>query len=261
MEPFFYGILPLAILTLFVCGSLLRIAAWLRRPVPYQLTLFPVPTERGGKLALAGAELFLFRTLFRENRLLWLLAWLFHLSLALISAGHLLGISLLRSQFTALGASPETSVLLSRTMGGVAGTVMAASLIALLCRRLLDRELRRLSEPTAWFDLLLLLSIASSGLGMYLPAFHPDLPAIRYWLAGIFLFDPVPFPPNPLFTLHLSLVGFLLIYFPCSQLMHAAGAMVNRAMLMEAAPSFPTPAGTRRRSPFAGTGKTREGSR
>lgn len=261
MEQLFYGILPLAALALFFCASVLRVAAWLRRPVPYHLTLFPVPRERGEKLALAAGELFLFRTLFRENRRLWLLAWLFHLSLAMILAGHVLGISLLRSQFIVLGASPETSVLLSRTVGAGTGMVMLASLIALLCRRLLDHELRRLSEPLTWFDLLLLLSIALSGLGMYLPAFHADLPAIRNWLAGIFLFDPALSPPNPLFTLHLSLVGFLLIYFPFSQLMHAAGAMVNRAMLMESAPSFPTPVGTRRRSPFAGTGTTREDSR
>lgn len=252
MEQLFYGILSIAAVTLFFCGSVLRIAAWLRRPVPYQLTLFPVPTKRRGKLALAAGELFLFRTLFRENRLLWFLAWLLHLSLAMILAGHVLGISLLRGQFTALGASLETSALVSRTLGGVAGTILVASLIALFCRRLLDHELRRLSEPFVWFDLLLLLSIASSGLGMYLPGFHPDLPAVRSWIASLFRFNPVPPPPNPLFTLHLSLAGFLLVYFPFSQLMHAAGAMVNRAMLMETAPSFPTPKGKRPRSPFAG---------
>ncbi len=261
MEHLFYGILPIAAVTLFFCGSVLRIAAWLRRPVPYQLTLFPVPTERGGKLALAAVELFLFRTLFRENRLLWLLAWLLHLSLAMILAGHVLGISLLRGQFTVLGASLETSALVSRTLGGVAGAVMVSSLIALFCRRLLDHELRRLSEPFVWFDLLLLLSIASSGLGMYLPGFHPDLPAVRSWIASLFRFNPVPPPPNPLFTLHLLLAGFLLVYFPFSQLMHAAGAMVNRAMLMEPAPSFPTPAGKRPRSPFAGKRAPGEESR
>jgi nitrate reductase gamma subunit len=257
----FYGILPLAPLVLFLSGIVVRVAAWLRKPVPYHLTLFPVPLEKREKLAMATKELLLFRTLFRENRLLWLLAWLFHLSLAMILAGHVLGISLLRSQFTVLGASPETSELLSRTVGAAAGTVMVASLMALFCRRLLDRELRRLSEPLAWFDLLLLLSISLSGLGMYHPAFHADLPAVRSWLAGLFLFNPVPFPHNPLFTIHLALVGFLLVYFPFSQLMHAAGALVIRAMLMEAAPSFPTPAGKRPRSPFAGTRTTREESR
>jgi nitrate reductase gamma subunit len=260
MEQLFYGILPLAAGTLFFSASVLRIAAWLRRPVPYQLTLFPVPAEGSKKLALAAHELFLFRTLFRENRLLWLLAWLFHLSLAMILVGHVLGISSLRSQFTVLGASLETSALISRTLGGVAGAVMVSSLVALFCRRLLDRELRRLSEPLVWFDLLLLLSIASSGLGMYLPGFHPDLPAVRSWIASLFRFDPVPFPSNPLLTIHLWLAGFLLIYVPFSQLMHAAGALVNRAMLMEAPPTFPTPVGKRRRSPFAGKRENREGS-
>lgn len=261
MEQLFYGILPPAALALFFCGSVLRVAAWLRRPVPYHLTLFPVPPEGKEKLVATTTELFLFRTLFRENRPLWLPAWLLHLSLGLILAGHVLGISLLRGQFTALGASVETSGLISRTLGAVTGTVLALSLLALLGRRLLDRELRRLSEPLAWFDLTLLLSIALSGMGMHLPAFHADLPAVRAWLAGIFSLDPAPFPRNQLLTIHLSLAGFLLAYFPFSQLMHSAGALVNRAMLMEAAPSFPTPENRRLRSPFGERGATGEESR
>lgn len=252
MEPFFYGILPVTALGLFLCGIALRIATWLRRPVPYQLTLFPVPRERRGKLAATAAELFLFRTLFRENWALWLPAWPLHLSLAAILAGHVLGIPLLRTQFTLLGASAETSALISRTLGALAGTVMVASLMALFCRRLLDRELRRLTEPTIWFDLVLLSSIGLSGMGMYLPGDHVDLPAVRSWLTGVLTLNPAPLPSNPLFAIHLALVGFLLAYFPFSRLMHSVGSLVNRAMLMEAPPSFPTPAGARPRSPFAG---------
>lgn len=258
MDLLIGGILPIAALTLFFCGAVLRIAAWLRRPVPYQLTLFPLPEGRSGRVAAASGEFLLFGALYRKNRLLWLWAWLFHFSLAMILAGHVLGIYFLRGQFTLLGATPEMSALFSRAAGAVAGTVMVVSLTALFCRRLLDREVRKLSEPLSWFNLLLLLAIASSGAGMYLPGWHADLPAVRDWLAGLLTLAPGPLPPNPLFMIHVSLVSLLLIYFPFSQLMHAAGALVNRAMLMEPAPSFPTPANKRRRSPFAGRHDTGE---
>ncbi len=261
MEPWIHALLPLAPPLLFLCGCTLRVMNWIRRPVPYQLTLFPVPVEGKRRATLAAKELLLFGSLFRENRPLWFPAWLLHLSLLLILGGHILGISLLRGQFVLLGASLETSATISRTLGALAGAVMAVSLAVLLCRRLLDRELRRLTEPAAWFDLLLLLSLASSGLGMYLPGFHADLPVVRNWLASLFLFAPAPLPPNPLLRLHLWLAALLLLYFPFSQLMHAAGALVNRTMLMEAPPTFPTPENRRIRSTFAETGATSKESR
>ncbi|NVN93436.1 MAG: respiratory nitrate reductase subunit gamma [Desulfuromonadales bacterium] len=251
MEQFFGGILPLSAFAVFICGTSLRIAAWLRRPVPFQLTLFPEPRGKAGKLAAVAGEFLFCGTLFRENRLLWLWVWLFHVSLAMILAGHLLGISFLRGQFTLIGATPETSSLLSTYLGAAMGMFMIISLTALLCRRFFTPDVRKLTEPLAWVDLLLLLTVALSGLAMYLPGYHTDLPSVRAYMAGLLTLRPGPLPTSPLFKIHFSLVNLLLLYYPFSQLLHGAGFFVNRAMQLEAAPIFPTPPGKPTRSRFA----------
>jgi len=251
MELLIGGIFPSIALMVFICGTALRIITWLRVPVPFQLTLFPEQKGTTGKTAAVAGEFLFFRTLYRENRLLWLWVWLFHLSLALILIGHVLGIHFLRRQFTLIGAEPDTSIRLSTALGSLMGAVIVISLGALLCRRLFNGELRKLSEPLAWFDLLLLLAVAVSGLCMYLPGYHVELPLVRTYMESLFIFRPTPLPPFTLFKIHFLLVNFLFLYFPFSQLIHSAGFFVNRAMLVETSPIFPSPAKKRLRSRFA----------
>ncbi|HET6421386.1 MAG TPA: respiratory nitrate reductase subunit gamma [Geobacteraceae bacterium] len=246
------SILPYLAFAVFLCGTVLRIADWFAKPVPFQLTLFPAPRGKLGGAAAVLREFVFCNTLFRENRLLWVWVWSFHLSLVMIIAGHVLGIYFLRSQFSLFGAAPGTSAVLSVTLGATMGTVMTVSLIALLCRRIFIPETRKLSEPLAWFDLMLLLAVALSGLAMYLPGYHADLVAVRTFMKGLLTLHPEKLPTNPVFVIHFSLVIFLVLYFPFSQLIHSAGFFINRAMLAEAAPVFPTPAGKGPRSPFAG---------
>jgi len=251
MELLMGGIFPSIALTVFICGTVLRIAAWLRVPVPFQLTLFPEPKGIIGKTTTIAGEFLFFRALLRENRLLWLWVWLFHFSLVMILTGHVLGIVFLRHQFTLIGAAPDTSIRLSTALGGMMGAVMIISLVALLCRRLFSQEMRILSDPLAWFDLLLLLAVALSGLCMYLPRYHVELPLVRTYIESLFTFRPTPIPPFTLFKIHFLLVNFLLLYFPFSQLIHSAGFFVSRAMFVETSPIFPTPAKKRLRSRFA----------
>ena len=44
-----------------------------------------------------------------EDKLLWISVWLFHISLALILVGHVLGICFIRGQFTFIGLSSASS--------------------------------------------------------------------------------------------------------------------------------------------------------
>jgi nitrate reductase gamma subunit len=111
--------------------------------------------------------------------------------------------------------------------------------------------LRELSEPLTWFDLSLLLVVALSGLCMYLPGYHVKLPLVKAYMESLLTFQPTSLPPFTLFKIHFLLVNFLLLYFPFSQLIHSAGFFVNRAMLVESSPVFPTPAKKRLRSRFA----------
>jgi len=250
MEFFMGSVLPYGAFSVFLGGVLFRVSGWLRTPVPFQLTLFSVPRNRIGKICLIFSEVLLCRTLFRQDKLLWVWVWLFHLSLFMVIFGHLFGIFYLRDQFCLVGFRPEQSQVLSVFLGGIWGTLMALSLLALLYRRIFNLEVRRLSSPDSYFDLLLLLAITLTGIFMYAPGFHPELHDVRAYMAGLLLFDPIPLPHSPIFVAHFLLVSLLLLYFPFSRLVHLAGFLVIRLMLVEAPPEYPIPGHKRPRSIF-----------
>ncbi|MHC1696618.1 MAG: respiratory nitrate reductase subunit gamma [Geobacteraceae bacterium] len=251
MEFLLGTIFPYTACSIFVFGTILRIVGWLKTPVPFHLTLFPAPESTLGRIAVVASDFLCCSSLFREDKALWLRVWLFHLSLALIVTGHVVGIFYLRDQFTLVGFGSASSQFLSKLLGGTSGVVMLLALGALIIGRIVNPVVRKLSAPEDFFTLLLLISIAVSGLLMYLPVFHVDLPAIRAYLVGLLYLQPTPLPHSPLFVIHFLLVNLLLLYFPFSRLLHSTGYFVNRAMLTEAPPVYPTPAGNTPRTRFA----------
>ena len=251
MEFFVGRILPYIAAGVFLAGTCLRVIGWLRTPVPFHLTLFPVPVKIFGKIWGFASEFFIFRTLYRHDRVLWLLTLLFHVTLALTLAGHLFGIYFLREQFALFGLGPGASRQMSRILGGTAGIVMICSLGGLLYRRIAMPEVKRLSEPENFLALLLILAVALSGIFMYLPGYHIDLPTVRTYLGSLLSATPLSPPRNAPFVIHFVLVNILLLYFPFSRMMHSIGFFVIRTMLLETPPVYPTPANTRQRSVFA----------
>lgn len=251
MEIAIGTMLPYVAFIFFAIGTLVRIACWMRIPVPFHLTLFPAQKGECVRARELALEFFLCRSLYREDRMLWLWVWLFHLSIFLVVCGHVLGIYFLRLQFTLVGLGPDLSRTLSIILGGFTGVVMTFSLVALLVRRILSREIRRLSDPGIFFDLILLLAIAVTGIAMYLPGYHVDLNEVRSYAAGLFRLDPPPLPHGPVFFAHFLLVNLLMVYFPFSRMLHSAGFFINRGMLAEIPPVYPTAAQIRPRSEFA----------
>lgn len=250
---YFIGqVLPYLAVAIFVAGVSYRVLGWLKVPVPFQLTLFPAPRGAVGRVAAIGTELALFKSLFHNDKRLWLWAWLLHVSLALVIGGHIVGIYFLMEQFTLIGVSAEASRQMSAVLGSTAGILLLAALAVLFYRRIAEPEVKRLSDPADYIDLLLLLSIVITGNHMRFTTVHVDLPAIKAYLGGLIMLNPVPIPENWIFVSHFVLVNLLLIYFPFSKMLHFAGYLVNRAMLTEAPPVYPTPAGQSSRSPFTG---------
>lgn len=251
MEFLLGVIFPYTAWSVFVSGTILRIVGWLKTPVPFHVTLFPAPVSTADRIATIASDFLLCSTLFREDKALWLRVWVFHLSLALIIAGHVVGIFFLRDQFVLVGLSPAASQFLSKLLGGISGIVMVLSLGALIIGRIVNPLVRKLSAPEDFFTLLLLIAIAVSGILLYLPGFHVDLPAVRAYMGGLIYFRETSLPHSSIFVLHFLLVNLLLLYFPFSRLLHSAGYFVNRAMLTEDPPTYPTSPGKTQRSPFA----------
>lgn len=250
---YFIGqVFPYIAVGVFIAGLAWRVLSWLKVPVPFQLTMFPAPETTAGRIMTVGKQLGLFTSLYNSDRTLWFWAWIMHVSLAMVIGGHIVGIYFLTQQFTLIGMSPSASTLLSETLGTVAGIFLFLSLIVLFYRRTAIPEVKRLSDPADYFDLLLILSVVFTGMHMRMLPAHMNLPAIKAYLGGLISLQPTPIPENFIFVAHFFLVNILLMYFPFSKLVHLVGSVVNRAMLVEAPPVYPTPVGVRRQVNFFG---------
>jgi nitrate reductase gamma subunit len=159
----------------------------------------------------------------------------------MIIGGHIVGISSIGLQFMDIGFTAGQSLALSALMGTSTGVVMLVALIILLYRRTAIPEVKRLSDPADYFELLLILAIVVSGLHMRMTSLDVDLMAIRAYLGGIIHFEPTPIPKQWIFVSHFFLVNVLLIYIPFSKLVHFAGSIVNQSMLVSAPPVYPSP--------------------
>lgn len=258
---FFLGeVLPYMASVVFVFALLWRVAGWLRVPVPFPLTLGPSGRRRGlGRVMAVGRETLLFDSLRRGDGRLWLWAWLLHLSLVLIIVGHIAGIYYLTRQFTLVGLSAEASSRLSALSGTILGTGFVVALIVLSYRRMAITEVRRLSCVADYFILALLLAIAVTGMYMRLGGDAVELAAVRAYAAGLLTLQPVPIPRHWIFVSHFTLVNILLLYLPFSKLIHMVGIFFGRALVTQAPPVYPTPAGTGCRISFAREAAGHEG--
>jgi nitrate reductase gamma subunit len=242
---FFIGqVLPYIAAAVFLLGTCRQIITWLRVPVPFPLTLFPADSTNPGRMLAIGREILFFDSLRRGDRGLWLWALLLHISLVFIIIGHIAGIYYLTKQFTLVGLSDEASASLSAWLGSVFGMVFFVALLVLFYRRITIPEVRRLSDPADYFVLGLLSAVAVTGMYMRLAPGVVDLPAVRAYLAGLFTLHPVPIPRDWRFVSHFTLVNILLLYFPFSKLIHMVGIFVNRAMITQPPPVYPTPSGS-----------------
>jgi nitrate reductase gamma subunit len=161
----------------------------------------------------------------------------------LIVAGHVAGIYYVTRQFTLVGLSAGASSRLSALSGTICGAMLGVALVALFCRRIVIAEVRRLSCAADYFILVLLLTIAVTGMSMRLGDDAVELPAVRAYVAGLLTLHPVPIPRHWVFVSHFTLVNILLVYLPFSKLIHMVGLFFGRALVTEAPPVYPTPVG------------------
>lgn len=211
MLTFFYSLLIYVTVLVFIGGLYWRIRLYIRTPQPYKIPLTPAPTNRFGVLLRLLPELLYFKSLFRANRLLWLMGWTFHLALLLVFLGHL--------RFITEWAWPwifSTSLIMT-----IAGWALPLSLAGLLVLRISDARLRYISAPADYLWLLLLLTISISG--KLLLANGVNLLGLQEFLRGLIYFSWVEFPIHTGLLLHISLAMCLFILFPFSKLLHAPG--------------------------------------
>ncbi|MBI3523218.1 MAG: respiratory nitrate reductase subunit gamma [Betaproteobacteria bacterium] len=215
MTLFFAALFYLATAVLLI-GLVFRIADYWRTPAPFLIPTTPAPTTRGGVVLRMLREVTLFESLFKANLWIWVLGWLFHVSLLLVLLRHL-------RYFT----QPVWAwVAFLQPFGIYAGLIMVAGLAGLWLRRFTVERIRYISTFSDHLMLLLLLSIAASGLSMKFLV-HTDIVAVKEFFLGLMLFDIQPLPADGLLYVHLSLVALLMLIFPFSKLLHAPGVFFS----------------------------------
>ena len=200
----------------FVVGLLSRINTYARTPAPLKIPTTPAPLTKSGVALRLTREVVFFESLFKANLWTWAMGWLFHASMLLVTLRHL-------RYFT----DPVWGwVAFLQPFGIYAGITMLLGLGGLWVRRLFVERIRYISTPSDHLWLVLLITIAVSGLLMQFVA-HPDVVAVKSYFIGLLHLQIGSLPADGLLLLHLFLVFALLALFPLSKLLHAPGVFFS----------------------------------
>ena len=201
----------------FVLGTAWRVRVWLVTPSPLPIPLAPAPRGRAGVAARLTVEILLFRSLARASLATWAPAILFHYGLLVVLIVHL------RFLFPVL----PTWLVPFLVASGWATLATALGLGALLARRAFVDRVRRVSAPSDYLHVVLLLAIVASGAALK-RLWPVELYPVGEFVRGVATLDWQPLPlagtmPHAGLLVHLLGVLALLLVFPISKLVHAPG--------------------------------------
>lgn len=195
-----------------VVGVANKIYIYAKVPAPLKIPTTPAAITQQGVILRMLQEVLLFKSLFRADKLLWLISLIFHYSMLLIVLRH----------FRYVIESMGSMLLWIQPLGKYAGFLFLASLLILLLRRFLIDRVKYISSPSDIAMLLLLMAIGGSGLLMSFVS-PTDIVMVKAFFIGLILFDWQPLPTDFMLLLHLGLVAVLMLIFPISKLLHAPG--------------------------------------
>ncbi len=221
MDPwaFFVGdVLSYIAVIVFVIGVLARVGKWLSVPVPLKVPLTPGPTTYPGVVIRLAKEVFLFRSLFKGEKKLWVGAWTFHIFLLTTLIIHVINL-LYHDLWSVIGYGWYE-------FAGYTGIILFGALVFLLARRITAQHMRYLSKLPDYFILILLMAIVF--MGNYIRSFSGvDVKQVSAWLYSLIALHPIPPPSDPYFLTHVLLAELLIMYIPFSKIMHFIGIFVS----------------------------------
>jgi len=207
-----YAVLFWAATLVLVLGVANKIRIYAKVPAPLKIPTTPAPVTQGGVVIRMMQEVFLFKSLFRSDKLLWALGFLFHYTMLLIVIRH----------FRYVQEPIWGFVQFMQPFGKYAGFLFIVGLLGLLARRVLIDRVRYITAPSDIAMLLLLIMIGVSGLMMSFVS-PTDIVMVKAFFRGLITFDWQPLPTDAILLLHLGLVAILMLIFPISKLLHAPG--------------------------------------
>jgi nitrate reductase gamma subunit len=249
-------VVPYIVFAVFLIGFVYRIVRWAKAPVPFRIPTTcgqekslpwvknnPVenPIRTWGVIGRMAAEIFLFRSLFRNSKTeliggrpvygsakwLWFFGLMFHISLLVVILRHLRfftePVISLATGLSALDGFLEIGI---PTLY-ISDVTLFAGLTFLFLRRVVVPQTRYIALFTDYFALLLLAAVAATGLLMRY-FFPVDLHELKTMTMGWVTFSPVLSKGDSfLLYAHLFFVFTLLAWLPFSKLMHMGGIFLS----------------------------------
>ena len=201
---------------IFVIGIIVKFVSWLQTPNPLNIPTQPAPLDKGGVVVRILKEVFLFNSLYKADKYLWLGGWIFHVSFLIIVIRHL-----------RYFVYPVPGIIVAlEPLGVLAGFTLCLSIGFLFFRRIVSDRNFYISSFMDYAILILLLLIGITGITMRY-VHRPMLVDIKAFTLGLVHLDPSSTPADLMFKIHFTLVMLLLIYFPFSKLLHAPGVFLS----------------------------------
>jgi nitrate reductase gamma subunit len=255
-------IIPYAAIIVFFGGVIVKVLGWARTPVPFKIpttagqqrSLYWIkpntvenPSTTSGVITRMALEVLLFRSLFRNlaaekynsekgvdavigyasSKWLWVFALMFHYSFLIIFLRHFRLFSQPVPAFVTQLEFWDGLLQIGLPSLYITDLLLVAGVTLLLLRRLVIPQMRFLSLAADYFPLLLILSIAITGILMRYFT-KTDITAVQELAVSFFALNPsVPEGLSTTFYIHLFLVSVLLMYFPFSKLMHMPGVFMS----------------------------------
>ena len=228
-------VLPYVAVLVFVIGMIYRLYSWKKLAAP-SMTLFPAPPTGESNALNTLKEAVFFKSLFYGDIVLWIIAWVFHVVLALIVVGHF------RVFTGAIDAMLEPLIgkegveTMSSGAGGVAGILILIAVALLLFWRLVLQRAREVTGLADYLALLLIAAIIITGDMMRFSPDHFDLNYTREYFAALATFSfsnvtTMPALANNLFLVHMGLALLLIMLIPFSKILHLGGIFFTHQLI------------------------------
>ena len=210
----------------FTLGTLYRLWYWLKTPVPWRINLAPSKTTWKGVVGKIAAEVLIFISLLRNDKKLWIFAFTMHIcGLAVLLGTHFFGLI-----DAGVDLWTSSSIPLGQEIIFVAACFafpLIAALLLLLINRIWEKKVRRVSMPTDYIAIGLVLAHVLAG--TYMSFFTElDMAEVMKWGLGLATFHPYVVHGSWIFPVHLTTGFTLFMYFPFSKLFHPMGQIANR---------------------------------
>jgi nitrate reductase gamma subunit len=229
IETFVGGVLPYLAVLAFVGGMGYRFYVWFNTPQPGKMAITPAPKSAFKSVV---AETLFFPSLFKGDKALWALSWVFHVTLIMVFMGHLrVFTGLMDAMMRAVGIGSGGIDTISAVFGGAFGILLLVTGLPLLIRRMTVKRVREISGPPDYFALILVLAVIATGDVMRFGP-HFDLALTRQWAASLLTFSPVvPAGLGAAFFVHTFLALALIMYMPFSKILHFGGIFFTQALV------------------------------